>query len=208
MPVASRILVALLLLALAAPPAAAQEDADGPDGSADAGQADGPVNLAVIEAVTYGTIPPGSRLVTQPETQGEMDDAAWRLANDDLAARGYQIGNDGALVLTVATQLVDRISTDQANTGPGPNSAVAEGMQFSTAQQTLLNPSQPINRRDRIFRVAVTVYDRTSGGFVWRGSAERVDADTEPSAALRAMLPALLDHIGENASGVAVPLRP
>lgn len=208
MPAASRTLVALLFLALATAPAAAQEDIDGSDAAADTGQENGPATLAVIEAVSYGTIPPGSRLVTQPETQGEMDDAAWRLVNEDLPARGYQIGSDGDLVLTVATQLVERLSTDQANTGPGPNSAVAEGMQFSTAQQTLLNPRQPVNRSDRVFRVAVSVYDRTSGGFVWRGSAERLDAETEPSAALRVMLPALLDHIGENASGVAVPLQP
>ena len=158
---------------------------------------------ATIDAVTYAPIPPGAMLVTQPETQGEMDDSAWRLANDDLSSRGYQIGNDSSLVFTVATQLVDRLSSDRGQVG---ESAVAEGMQFSSNQQTLLNPNQPINRNDRIFRVTATVYDRESGAFVWRGTAERSDAEIDPTAALRIMLPALLDHFGQSVAGLTVPL--
>lgn len=195
-----RIAAILLLMALGAAPIHAQDGTD-PFQVEDAG----PGNLATIEAVSYGPIPPGARLVTQPETQGEMDDAAWRLADDDLAARGYEIATDGTLVFTVATQLVDRLSTDRSPGSQGANSAVADGMQFSTSQQTLLNPGQPIQRADRVFRVTATVYDRSNGAFLWRGTAEREDAKAEPHAALRGMLPALLDHFGENASGIAVP---
>lgn len=167
-----------------------------------------PANLAVIESVAYAPIPPGARLVTQPETQGEMDDSAWRLANDDLASRGYQIGNDGDLVFTVETQLIDRLSTDQTQKSLIADSAVAEGMQYSTNQQTLLNPNAPLNRNDRIFRVNATVYDRSNGSFLWRGTVERSTAEVDPSTALKLMLPALLDHFGETANGVAVPLQP
>lgn len=167
-----------------------------------------PTNLAVIQSVAYAPIPPGARIVTQPETQGEMDDTAWRLANDDLAARGYQVGNDGDLVFTVETQLVDRLSTDQSQQALVAGSAVAEGMQYSTNEQTLLNPEAPLNRNDRIFRVNVTVYDRTNGSFLWRGTVERSSAEVDPSTALKLMLPALLDHFGESASGVAVPMQP
>lgn len=167
-----------------------------------------PANLAVIQSVAYAPIPPGARIVTQPETQGEMDDTAWRLANDDLAARGYQVGNDGDLVFTVETQLVDRLSTDRPQQSLVAGSAVAEGMQYSTNEQTLLNPEAPLNRNDRIFRVNVTVYDRANGSFLWRGSAERETAEIDPNTALKLMLPALLDHFGENASSVAVPMQP
>lgn len=163
---------------------------------------------ATIDAVAYAPIPPGALLATQPETQGEMDDTAWRLANDDLASRGYRVGHDGSLVFTVATQLVDRLSSDQTQGALMAESAVSEGMQFSTNQQTLLNPRQPINRNDRVFRVTVTVYDRQNGGFVWRGSAERGDAEVDPNAALRIMLPALLDHFGQSVEGLNVPLVP
>lgn len=157
-------------------------------------------NVATIETVAYGTIPPGARLLTQPETQGEMDNAAWHQANDDLAARGYTLVGEAELVFTVATQLIDRL--------PSGSHALEEGMQFSTQGGTLLNPSQPINRTDRVFRVSVTVYDRASGVFVWRGTVERGSAETDPAAAMRIMLPAMLDHFGETASGVTVPLAP
>lgn len=171
-------------------------------------QEEAPASLAVIEAVTYAPIPPGVRLVTQPETQGEMDDSAWRQANDDLAGRGYQVGTEGNLVFTVATQLVERLGTDKTLGELVAGSAVSEGMQYSTNERTLLNPEEPINRTDRIFRVSATVYDRQNGAFVWRGTAERSNAEIDPSTALRLMLPALLDHFGENASGVAVPMVP
>lgn len=158
-----------------------------------------------IDSIAYAPIPPGAQLVTQPETQGEMDDSAWRLANDDLAARGYQVGNDGDLVFTVETQLVDRLSSDQNEDVLIGQSAVADGMQYSTNQRTLLNPEAPVNRNDRVFRVNATVYDRANGAFVWRGTAERSSAAIDPNAALRLMLPALLDHFGESAEGVTIP---
>lgn len=167
-----------------------------------------PASLATIDTVTYAPIPPGARLVTQPETQGEMDDSAWRQANDDLASRGYQVGNEGNLVFTVATQLVERLGADKTQGELVTGSAVAEGMQYSTNERTLLNPADPINRTDRIFRISATVYDRQNGAFVWRGTAERSNAEVDPSTALRLMLPALLDHFGETASGVAVPMVP
>lgn len=162
-------------------------------------------SVARIDSIAYAPIPPGARLITQPETQGEMDDSAWRLANDDLAARGYQVGNDGNLVFTVETQLVDRLSSDQTQNSLLSQSAVADGMQYSTNQRTLLNPEAPVNRNDRVFRVNATVYDRGSGAFLWRGTAERSSAAIDPESALRLMLPALLDHFGQNAEGVVVP---
>lgn len=192
------LLAALLLFQLGTAPVSAQETVAGESGAAAA-------SVGRINATSYAPIPPGARLVTQPETQGEMDDSAWRLANDDLAARGYQVGNDGDLVFTVETQLVDRLSTDQTEDTLIGQSAVADGMQYSTNQRTLLNPEAPVNRDDRIFRVNVTVYDRANGAFLWRGTAERNSAEIDANAALRLMLPALLDHFGETAEGVAVP---
>lgn len=187
------LLAALLLFQIGTAPVSAQET-----GAAAA-------SVGRINATSYAPIPPGARLVTQPETQGEMDDSAWRLANDDLAGRGYQVGNDGDFVFTVETQLVDRLSSDQTEDTLIGQSAIADGMQYSTNQRTLLNPEAPVNRDDRIFRVNVTVYDRGNGAFMWRGSAERSSAEIDPTSALRLMLPALLDHFGESAEGIAVP---
>lgn len=162
---------------------------------------------ARIDAVSYQPIPPGAALQTQPETQSQMDDDAWQQVDADLKGRGYAIGGDGDLVVTVATQLVSRLNADQsvgdvnAKKRDPKNSAL-----FSTEGGTLLNPNDPINTTDRVFRLNLTVYDRPSGHYVWRGTVERADASIDPATALREMLPALLDHFGETAEAVTVPL--
>ena len=163
---------------------------------------------ATINAVSYQPIPPGALIETQPETQSQMDDDAWRQIDADLAGRGYQIGGDGNLVLTIATQLVSRLNADQSVSDVNakkrdPKNAAL----FSTEGSTLLNPTDPLNRTDRTFRVSVSVYDRGSGHFVWRGSAERADASIDPANALREMLPALMDSYGESAENVTIPLQ-
>ncbi|MBI2253369.1 MAG: hypothetical protein HYU58_01985 [Proteobacteria bacterium] len=162
---------------------------------------------AKIDAVSYQPIPPGAHLETQPESQSQMDDDAWRQVDADLANRGYSIGGDGPYVVTVATQLTSRLNADQsvgevtAKKSDPKNAAL-----FSTEGNTLLNPNDPLNRTDRTFRVNLTVYERSSGHYIWRGTVERADATVDPATAMREMLPALLDHFGENAKGVEVPL--
>ena len=109
--------------------------------------------------------------------------------------------------MTIATQLVARLSADR----PAGDTAIARSDPknahlFSSSGGTLLNPADPINTTDRVFRVNVTAYDRLTGQYVWRGTVERGDATLDPAAALRTMLPALLDHFGETASGITVPL--
>jgi len=125
----------------------------------------------------------------------------------DLSGRGYTIGGDGAYVLTVATQLTARIKSDQsvavltAKKSDPKNAAL-----FSTEGNTLLNPNDPVNTTDRVFRVNLSVYERANGHYIWRGTVERADAAIDPATAMREMLPALLDHFGETADGVTIPL--
>lgn len=162
---------------------------------------------ATIETVAYQPIPPGAALQTQPETESQMDDDALRQVDADLAARGYALGGDGNLVVTVATQLVSRLSADQTvGEFNAKKSDPKNANLFSTEGGTLLNPNAPINTVDRVFRVNMTVYDRPSGHYIWRGTVERGDANVDPSTAMREMLPALLDHFGETTSGVTIPI--
>lgn len=162
---------------------------------------------ATIEAVAYQPIPPGARLLTQPETQSQMDDDAWRQIDADLSARGYAVGGDSDLVVTVATQLVSRLSADRSVSDVNADKSDPKNAHlFSTEGGTLLNPQDPINTTDRVFRINMTVYDRPSGHFVWRGTVERSDAALDAATAMREMLPALLDHFGETATGVTIPL--
>lgn len=162
---------------------------------------------ARIDAIAYQPIPPGAHLETQPESQSQMDDDAWRQVDADLAGRGYSIGDDGAYVVTVATQLVARLNADRSvSEATAKKSDPKNAALFSTEGNTLLNPNDPINTTDRTFRVNLTVYERASGHYIWRGTVERADAAIDPSTAMREMLPALLDHFGETASGVEVPL--
>jgi hypothetical protein len=163
---------------------------------------------ATIETVAYQPIPPGSRLLTQPDTQSEMDDEAWRQVDANLSARGYALGNDSNMVVTIATQLVPRLTTDRpVRDVNAEKSDPRKANLFSTEGGTLLNPNDPVNTTDRVFRVNMTVYDRPSGHYIWRGTVERGDAAVDPSTAMRVMLPALLDHFGESASGVVIPIK-
>ena len=160
---------------------------------------------ASIETIAYQPIPPGARLLTQPETQSQMDDDAWRQVDADLSARGYSGESD--LVVTVATQLVSRLSADRAVSDVNADKSDPKNARlFSTEGGTLLNPQDPINTTDRVFRINLTVYDRPSGHFVWRGTVERSDASLDAAMAMREMLPALLDHFGETATGVTITL--
>ena len=181
------------VLALAAPvPALAQDKVE---------------SSATIETVAYQPIPPGARLLTQPETQSQMDDDAWRQVDADLSARGYAVGGDSDLVVTVATQLVSRLSADRSVSDVNIDKSDPKNAHlFSTEGGTLLNPQDPINTKDRVFRINMTVYDRPTGHFVWRGTVERSDAALDAAMAMREMLPALLDHFGETATGVTIPL--
>ena len=162
---------------------------------------------AKIDAISYQPIPPGAHLETQPDSESQMDDDAWRQVDADLSGRGYTIGGDGAYVLTVATQLTARIKSDQsvavltAKKSDPKNAAL-----FSTEGNTLLNPNDPVNTTDRVFRVNLSVYERANGHYIWRGTVERADAAIDPATAMREMLPALLDHFGETADGVTIPL--
>jgi hypothetical protein len=165
------------------------------------------ITTATIETIAYQPIPHGAQLLTQPDTQSEMDDEAWRQADAALRARGYSLGNDGNIVVTIATQLVSRLTTDRAvRDVNAAESDPRKANLFSTVGGTLLNPA-PINMTDRVFRVSMTVYDRPSGHYIWRGTAERGDAAVDPSTAMRIMLPALLEHFGETASGLIIPIK-
>ncbi len=162
---------------------------------------------AKIDAISYQPIPPGAHLETQPDSESQMDDDAWRQVDTDLSARGYTIGGGSAYVLTLATQLTARIKSDQsvavltAKKSDPKNAAL-----FSTEGNTLLNPNDPVNTTDRVFRVNLSVYERASGHYIWRGTVERADAAIDPATAMREMLPALLDHFGQTANGVTIPL--
>ena len=124
-----------------------------------------------------------------------------------MSARGYSISGESDLVVTVATQLVSRLSADRAVSDVNADKSDPKNARlFSTEGGTLLNPQDPINTTDRVFRINLTVYDRPSGHFVWRGTVERSDASLDAAMAMREMLPALLDHFGETATGVTITL--
>jgi hypothetical protein len=167
--------VFVLLLAGACPALAQEEAANGPD---------------AIEAIAYRPIESGAALLIQPETQSEMDDEAFRLVSELMAANGYRADDSADLVLTIATQLVGR-SGDAGEAGVAGESNV-----YNSEGQSLLNPLPPPTTSDRIFRVYLSVHDRTSGGYVWRGIIERGSAERDPTAALPTMLPELLAHFG------------
>lgn len=151
-----------------------------------------------VEAVSYAAIPPGASFATQPQTSTEIDEAAWGKVDAILLARGYRIDDDARLVLTVETSLSDQPGDFASPFNYSEKSAgvSAGGNIYSTQGGSLINPGIPAPRFNRVFRVAVSVHDRNSGLYVWRGSIERLDSSHDPHRALEVMAPELLRYLG------------
>ncbi len=164
-------------------------------------------STATIEAVAYQPIPqapscrpnrkPKARWMTMPGGRS-MRICLARLC----AGRRWQSGGDGGDPTGCAgCRRICPVSDVNARKSDPKNASL-----FSTGGGTLLNPADPINTTDRVFRVNMTVYDRPTGHYVWRGTAQRGDANVDPATAMREMVPALLDHFGETTSGVTIPI--
>jgi hypothetical protein len=76
------------------------------------------------------------------------------------------------------------------------NGAKVQARLFSTNQNSLLNPQQNIGSADRLYRISVSVYDRASGLYIWRGSVMRNDPDLDVNKASNEMVAELIATLG------------
>ena len=189
-----RSLLALLLLAFAPGAAWAQAAAPAPTAKPD------------VQAVAYAPIPAGARFETQANDNSELNQEALEKVNAELAGRGYGIAGGAGLVMVIETDLVrgQRQDDPLGQAFANNNEAKVQARLFSSSQNSLLNPQQPIGSADRIYRISVSVYNRASGLYVWRGSVSRSDPDLDVNQASNEMITALMATVGRSVKGTPV----
>ncbi|MGH6891930.1 MAG: hypothetical protein ACREEP_06710 [Dongiaceae bacterium] len=178
--------------------------------------------IAIASATNYTAIPGGSPLDVVAAADSELATDATELTTAALIQQGYSVSRDASYVVDVAAVLVRGVGQDQesalATQGStrgdeytnadrsAANDPLTRGNLFSTEQGALLTPAQP-RRGGHLLRVSLSVYDRKSGLYVWRGQIERDSLEVDSDSSLQQMIPALLAHFGETLPPTEVPLR-
>jgi hypothetical protein len=163
-----------------------------------------PVGLGILNTMAYQPIAAGSGFdtnVRDSDTVGgsALDNAVLDRVNKELVARGYHVDHDAALVMLVAGDLIRGASKDamiDEIKGIGAHHDEHQGNVFSTNGKTLLTQPTPDNHPNT-FRISVSVYDRKSGIYIWRGTIERGTSDLAPDQATEHMVPPLVATIGK-----------
>jgi hypothetical protein len=150
-----------------------------------------------IQAVGYAPIPAGS--IFEVQADDELSQDAVERVEAELANHGYASQDQASLVMVVDTDLVRGQKQDDpfGQVRANNDDASVNARLFSTSQNSLLNPQQPIGSADRIYRINVSVYDRNSGLYVWRGTAMRNDPNLDVAQASNEMISALIGAVGK-----------
>jgi hypothetical protein len=158
-----------------------------------------------IQAVDYAPIPAGSVFEVQTNDDSELSQEAIERVHAELANHGYAAQDEAPLVMVIETDLVRGEKQDDplGQVHADNDEAAIRARLFSTSQNSLLNPQRPIGSADRTYRINVSVYDRQSGLYVWRGSAMRNDPNLDVSQASNVMITALISAIGKTIAPVA-----
>ena len=149
-----------------------------------------------IQAVDYAPIPAGS--VFEVQADDDLSQDAIERVQAELANHGYATQDQGALVMVIETDLVrgDKQDDPLGRVHANNDEAQVQARLFSTSQNSLLNPQQPIGSSDRLYRISLSVYNRANGLYVWRGSVMRNDPELDVAKASNEMVSALIAALG------------
>jgi hypothetical protein len=198
-------------------PALAQE------GSLDFEQAAiGAGTVAIASATSYRPVPAGAALDVSTAMSSELASDAVDLTSGALQEHGYTISRDAPYALDVTAVLVRGIGQEQnaprANQGSvrgdaysnseesAANDPLTQGNFYDNTRGAFLSPVE-VQRGGHLLRVSLSVYDRQSGLYVWRGQVERDSLEVDVDSSMRQMVPALLAHFGQALPPTEVPLR-
>jgi hypothetical protein len=150
-----------------------------------------------IQAVDYAPVPAGATFELQADDELSQD--AVERVRSELANRGYASQDQAPLVMVIETDLVRGQKQDDpfGQAHANNNEAEVQARLFSTSQNSLLNPQQPIGSAERTYRINLSIYDRNSGLYVWRGSAMRNDPNLDVDQASNEMISALIGSVGK-----------
>jgi hypothetical protein len=158
-----------------------------------------------IQTVDYAPIPAGS--IFEVQADDELSQDAIERVQAELANHGYGSQDQASLVMVIDTDLVRGEKQDDPFGQVRANNDEAE-MQarlFSTSQNSLLNPQQPIGSAERTYRINVSIYDRNTGLYVWRGTAMRNDPNLDVDQASNEMISALIGSVGKTVAPAPQP---
>jgi hypothetical protein len=155
-----------------------------------------------IQAVDYAPIPAGS--IFEVQADDELSQDAVERVQAELANHGYAAQDQASLVMVIDTDLVRGQKQDDpfGQAHANNDEAAVQARLFSTSQNSLLNPQQPVGSADRLYRISVSIYDRQSGLYVWRGTAMRNDPNLDVTQASNEMISALIGAVGTNVAPV------
>jgi hypothetical protein len=156
-----------------------------------------------IQAVDYAPVPAGA--IFEVQADDELSQDAVERVRSELANHGYASQEQASLVRVIESDLIRGEKQDDPFGQVHANNDKAE-MQarlFSTSQNSLLNPQQPIGSAERTYRISVSIYDRKSGLYVWRGTAMRNDPNLDVDQAGNEMISALIGSVGKTVAPTA-----
>ena len=150
-----------------------------------------------IQAVDYAPIPAGA--VFELQADDELSQDGVERFRSELANHGYAAQDQAGLVMVIETDLIRGQKQDDpfGQVRANNDEAAVNARLFSTSQNSLLNPQQPIGSADRTYRINVSIYDRNTGLYVWRGSAMRSDPNLDVDQASNEMISALVGAVGK-----------
>lgn len=178
--------------------------------------------VAVASATSYRPIPVGTALDISSADSSELANNAVELTSGTLIQGGYTVSRDAPYALDVTAVLIRGVGQEQnaprANQGTTrgdgytnpenatPGDSLTQGNFFDNTRGALLSPAEP-QRGGHLLRVTLSVYDRKSGLYVWRGQVERDSLEVDVDSSIQQMVPALLAHFGEALPPTAVALK-
>ena len=178
--------------------------------------------VAIASATTYSPIPAGAALDVSTAASSELASNAVDLTSGNLKQSGFTIARDAPYALDVTAVLIRGVGQEQnmprANQGTTrgdgytnpentvPGGSLTQGNFFDNTRGAFLSPAEP-QRGGHLLRVTLSVYDRKSGLYVWRGQVERDSLEVDVDSSVQQMVPALLAHFGEALPPTAIPLK-
>ncbi len=178
--------------------------------------------IAVASATSYKPLPPGAAFDVSTGVNTNMANDAVELTGRALKEQGYVISRDAPYALDVTAVLVRGVGQEQrmprATQGSvrgdaytnsdesAANDPLTQGNFFDNTRGAFLSPTEP-QRGGHLLRVSLSVYDRKSGLYVWRGQVERDSLEVDADSSVQQMVPALLAHFGASLPPTEVPLR-
>jgi hypothetical protein len=178
--------------------------------------------IASASATAYKPIPAGAAVDVSTAERSKLASDAVELTSVTLKQNGYAISRDAPYAMDVTAVLVRGVGQEQnvpratqgsvrgdGYTNPEnatPGESLTQGNFFDNTRGAFLSPAEP-QRGGHLLRVTLSVYDRKSGLYVWRGQVERDSLDVNIDSSMQQMVPALLAHFGQALPTTAIPLK-